>query len=65
MRARPSTEPMTIPAMAPPDRRCGSPAAAGVLVGVEVMVAVEVGKLIVGVMEGRVTPAHRVVTLEL
>lgn len=65
MRAAPTTEPITIPAMAPPDKRCDFVAATGVLVGDEVTVAVEVGRLRVAVMDGKTTPAQRVDTFEV
>ena len=67
MRAAPTTEPTTIPAIAPPDRPFGSLEAAGVLDGdaVEFPEGVAVGRLSVGIIDGRTTPAHRLVTLEL
>jgi hypothetical protein len=61
----PKTDPITMPAMAPPDKPLLSGSATGLLVGDEVGEAVEVAKVMVGVMEGRTTPTHRFLTSEL
>lgn len=65
-RASPTTDPITIPAMAPPERPLlPELAATGVGELVPVALAVGVLKVIVVVMVGKTTPAHRSVMSEL
>lgn len=65
IRAAPATDPMTIPAMAPPDRPLlpPPPPAAAEPDGDEL--EVDVGRVMVEVSVGRVTLAHRSSALEL
>jgi hypothetical protein len=57
-RAAPITDPTTMPAMAPFESPPRPAAGAGVLLAVAVTVAAGVVNVMVGVMEGSVTPAH-------
>lgn len=63
-KAAPTIDPITIPAIAPPDSPLFPPALElgdGLLVAVEV----EVGRVMVDVIEGSTTPAHRESASEL
>jgi hypothetical protein len=62
-RPTPTTDPITIPAMAPPDKLL--PLAALVAEDETVAVEVTVVKVMVAVIVGSTTPAHRFSALEL
>jgi hypothetical protein len=62
----PSTDPTTMPAMAPPDNPLFAPGSIDGLVVVEAVAdGNDVVKVRVGVMEGKMTPAHRFLMSEL
>lgn len=67
-RAIPASEPITMPAIAPPLSLCPPSLpleVSGVLVEVDVEVAVGVVKVMVAVMVGSFTPSHRFSALAL
>lgn len=66
IRAAPAIDPITIPAIAPPESPLPEPELEPELEdGLLVAVDVEVGSVIVDVMEGSTTPAHRESASEL
>lgn len=66
IKAAPAIDPITMPAIAPPESPLPPPEPEPELEdGVLVAVDVEVGSVIVDVMEGSTTPAHRVSASEL